>query len=172
MSKSLALQPLQTARHLSMCSFSKQHTTVSLATRAASTSVLGKEQRAGKGVTGKGITGKDVTGTGISGKGVTGKGVTGKDVTGKGIAGKDIAGKGSSASAALAHELPFQLHKLFISCKSFSKENVTKRGIRNCVTSKPSSSVTWEKVFKGIQVPKYAGGGLSLPWHLKLLLIS
>lgn len=69
-------------------------------------------------------------------------------------------------------ELPFQLHKLFISCKSFSKENVTKRGIRNCVTSKPSSSVTWEKVFKGIQVPKHAGGGLSLPWHLKLLLIS
>lgn len=44
MSKSLALQPLQTARHHSLVSFSKQHTTVSLAMRAASTSVLGKEE--------------------------------------------------------------------------------------------------------------------------------
>lgn len=75
MSKSLALQPLQTARHRSVFSFSKQHTTVSFATRAASTSVLGKGGESREGITGEGITGKGITGKDITRKGITGKGI-------------------------------------------------------------------------------------------------
>lgn len=43
MSNSLVPQPRQTARHHSMFSFSKLHTTVSFATTAASTSTLQRE---------------------------------------------------------------------------------------------------------------------------------